>query len=76
MHVEEPAQRNTTSLTNSSRAGNAGDPWTQGGLHLGNRRKSRRDLDNHALPAGCQALVLKVNHSYSLVRLRLADVYK
>jgi hypothetical protein len=24
-----------------------GHTWTQGGWHLGNRRKSRRDLDNH-----------------------------
>jgi hypothetical protein len=34
----------------------AGQTWTKGGLHLGNRWKSRRDLDNHALPAGCQTL--------------------
>ena len=34
-----------------------GHAWTQSGLHLGNRRKSPRDLDNHGLPAGCESLV-------------------
>lgn len=29
---------------------------TKGGLHLGNKRKSRRDLDNDALPTGCGTL--------------------
>jgi len=52
--VEQPAQRNTASLIHSSLAG---ESRSQGGLHLANRRKSRRDRDNHALPAGCQTLV-------------------
>jgi hypothetical protein len=34
-----------------------GHTWTQGGLHLGNRRKNRRGLDNHGLRAGCETLV-------------------
>jgi hypothetical protein len=30
--------------------------WSKGGWHLGNRQKRRGELDNQALPAGCQTL--------------------
>ena len=49
LHVEESAQRTTALLLHSSRAG---EGWSKGGWHVGNRRKSRRDLDNHGLPSG------------------------
>ncbi len=55
--VEEPAQRNTASLILRSIAGESRSHPTKGGLHLGNRQKIRRDLDNHGLPADCQTLV-------------------
>jgi hypothetical protein len=35
----------------------ASHTWTKGGLHLGNRWKSHHDLDNHALPVGCETPV-------------------
>src|SRR5712692_10055278 len=38
-------------------AGEDGTHLDKGGLHLGNRRNSRRDLDNHGLRAGCETLV-------------------
>jgi hypothetical protein len=58
VHVEEPAPSipEPASKHTEGEQVKASYTLTKGGLHLGNKRKSRRDLDNDALPTGCGTL--------------------
>jgi hypothetical protein len=56
LEVDYPAQLNIASVKHNGIASEAGHTWSGGGLHLANRRKSRRDRDYHGLPVGCESL--------------------